>query len=184
MANQQICHFFHTPRGCRNGNRCHYLHTSMTESLVKDDLPADTPPLCIYYQYGNCRFGNECKFSHSEKNMVDNVKGMKEDSGEKEVMYECGICLEKIETYGLLIGCDHIFCIACISSWRNEAKPGISRSEIAAKRGCPTCRKHSDFVIPSNSFVTGREKQKLVEERLSQRKVTRCRDWDNNRSCR
>jgi hypothetical protein len=107
----------------------------------------------------------------------------KNNSSEEEV---CGICLEsKIETYGLLTGCDHLFCIACISAWRNEANPiSDTRSEVHAKRGCPTCRQHSNFVVPSRHFVTGQEKDQLIKEKLEIKKKIPCRDWTKDKRCK
>ncbi len=32
----------------------------------------------------------------------------------------CYLCLDKIDTYGLLVDCEHSFCYRCICDWRDE----------------------------------------------------------------
>jgi E3 ubiquitin-protein ligase makorin len=152
---------------------------------------------CRFYEAGNCRKGSRCRFLHEEVEEIEDQQVAKisrreeepsrqEEKKEEVIVEICSICLESnISTYGLLIGCDHIFCIACISSWRNEANStSMTRSELEAKRGCPTCRQHSNFVISSAKYVTGNAKDQLIAERLEERQRTQCRYWMNDRRCK
>jgi len=77
----------------------------------------------------------------------------------KEKDYSCGICFEDIKKsekrFGLLAGCDHVFCNECLMNWRTARSPAItapSATATANRRCCPICRKHSDYVIPSLTF--------------------------------
>ncbi|PGH11023.1 hypothetical protein AJ80_07299 [Polytolypa hystricis UAMH7299] len=79
---------------------------------------------------------------------------------------QCGICLEVPTTYGLLVHCDHVFCLECIRNWRssstgsnNNNSNGFDLSEPneASKmttKKCPLCRVKSDFIVPSSVFPT------------------------------
>ena len=53
----------------------------------------------------------------------------------------CGVCLEAVEADGLatLDGCDHIFCLECVSMWCWRYH----------KSTCPTCRTPSGTIIES-----------------------------------
>jgi hypothetical protein len=207
----RICRFFGSRNGCRHGISCRYLHTS--DFGLPPPPPPPPPPrqmnennICRFFQNGYCRNGSLCRFLHlNSENLIDRrglgqihelassqkdleesnytQQRVKENLSQEEV---CGICLESdIKTYGLLMGCDHLFCIVCISAWRSEANPrGSSQSELKAKRGCPTCRQHSDFVIPSSQFVTGSIKAQLIQERLEIKKTIPCRDWNRDKRCR
>ena len=90
----------------------------------------------------------------------------------------CGICLENVYNtkqckFGLLSCCDHVFCFSCLMQWRtrntNSSSQGNSNnnnnnrnnrndnnSEISSstRRVCPTCRKSSNYVVPSSTFPT------------------------------
>lgn len=76
--------------------------------------------------------------------------------------------------FGLLTGCDHVFCIDCLRHWRKEQKKDASelsslipgRDDVSSAsdrvRACPTCRQVSDFVVPSDKFCVGVEKVQVV----------------------
>jgi E3 ubiquitin-protein ligase makorin len=67
---------------------------------------------------------------------------------------QCGICFDSIaacgKRFGLLTGCDHVFCLECIRTWRKSTSVDKDVS-----RSCPCCREHSYFVMPSKFSVTG-----------------------------
>jgi E3 ubiquitin-protein ligase makorin len=85
---------------------------------------------------------------------------------------ECGICLDKVlarsgEKFGLLDGCNHVYCLSCIREWRS-----VSELEKDVKRSCPQCRETSHWVIPSSFFPSSAEVKDRVattySDRLSQ----------------
>lgn len=105
---------------------------------IKYDHPVE---LCKFYQLGNCRFGNYCRYSHNLDNTYNN-NGESLPSSEETVYnntnnethqtsgtnnsdgltIECGICIEAPAStlYGLLSHCDCKFCLVCIRNWRKE----------------------------------------------------------------
>jgi E3 ubiquitin-protein ligase makorin len=196
MENRQLCKYFSTPRGCHYGNDCRYLHFDPS-GFPMDPLllPRIPPKTCAYFQNGYCRYGNRCRNLHDDgrvdlstmRGEEESAKKMSGDncSNENEDIPTCGICLEtNIDCFGLLIGCDHVFCLKCISLWRKEADPNGSKKELEAKRGCPTCRKHSDFVISSFYYLIGSAKEELIQQRLRQRELTPCREWQRQKKCK
>jgi hypothetical protein len=93
--------------------------------------------------------------------------------------------------FGLLSACDHIFCLQCLRTWRSGQKreaaaaaaaggndDGLLESLLLAHndggdpqslsssservRACPTCRQVSDFVVPSDRYCKGPEKDLVV----------------------
>eukprot|EP00960_Hanusia_phi_P001308 36667-Hanusia_phi.AAC.3 len=74
---------------------------------------------------------------------------------------ECGICMETVvgkqSQFGLLEGCDHIFCLSCIREWRS-----VNILEKSVKRSCPLCRCVSFYVIPSSFFPRNQEEKDAV----------------------
>lgn len=78
----------------------------------------------------------------------------------------CGICLESVNVHqsnsftattrrkkiGLLSCCNHIFCYGCLMEWRTKGL-GSNRNHDpdarSTRRVCPTCRKSSDYAVPS-----------------------------------
>jgi hypothetical protein len=101
--------------------------------------------------------------------------------------------------FGLLTACDHIFCIHCLRTWRYEQKkkaddeqsqsqqsqqdqqqPHGSSSLSQKVRACPECRQVSDFVVPSDRYVTGIEKQKAISEYQARLSCIPCKRFDGN----
>ncbi|CAL1714734.1 unnamed protein product [Somion occarium] len=157
MSNEQrptskprgICKYYTTPRGCFGGSKCKFLHGE------EDKLtPYDQRKTCKFYAAGYCRRGGDCWFVHSDpdasKSSADAVQSTSKVVEEEDRL--CSICLEKPITYGLLVGCDHIFCLECIRRWRNSE--GKSSDVVISKvnKSCPLCRVSSQFVTPSSHF--------------------------------
>ena len=75
----------------------------------------------------------------------------------------CGICLEDPQPlqrkFGLLSCCNHAFCFDCLMEWRKEGS-----NEAQDRRNCPTCRKHSDYVVPSVCFAVDDQKEAIVAD--------------------
>jgi hypothetical protein len=188
-SQRRTCNFFRSGC-CRFGDRCHNLHSY--DDII--DQPFIVTGESNEMKKMSGKEINEKKISgekllnkSSEDEDLNLIHGDEKscDKNEEIDIPTCGICFETaIDSFGLLIGCDHAFCIECISLWRKEANLNCSRAEIEAKRGCPTCREHSDFVIPSNVYLTGSSKENLVRERLRRRELTPCRDWESKKSCK
>eukprot|EP01035_Chromulina_nebulosa_P017103 gene17103-22617_t len=75
-------------------------------------ISADKKKMCSFFLSGTCKYGDICKYSHE-------IDGLELNSAPKD---ECGICYSIPEDgmYGLLNGCDCIFCVKCIRNWRKE----------------------------------------------------------------
>lgn len=81
---------------------------------------------------------------------------------------ECGICLEIPNLFGLLVNCDHLFCLSCMRRWRGST-PGFHHS--TPQNSCPTCRRYSPLILPSyksfqNDGAGKREAIRLYSESL------------------
>lgn len=94
----------------------------------------------------------------------------------------CAICYEEVinkqsfseRRFGILLGCDHVFCLTCIRKWRTN-----SGGDKNAVRSCPLCRTHSDYVIPSMYWVDETEhKFKLTEQYQKKLSHIACRYFD------
>jgi E3 ubiquitin-protein ligase makorin len=90
---------------------------------------------------------------------------------------ECGICLELVLTkgnqFGILSGCNHIFCLNCIREWRS-----VEDLDKSVKRSCPLCRCESHLVVPS-SYIPADEEEKvqLVEFYKARLKKIPCKHF-------
>merc|ERR1712086_1219817 len=73
----------------------------------------------------------------------------------------CGICLENVQTmkrnFGVLSCCNHTFCFSCLMEWRTEGS-----KEVTSLRVCPTCRKASDYVVPSPTMPSNNEEKEQI----------------------
>lgn len=88
----KLCDFYIKYGRCNNGNNCTYAHgpKELTQFIKKGcnygekcvnekckfEHPIHWNPLnnkiiCLYYEYGNCRNGEECKFLHIVKNNIE-----------------------------------------------------------------------------------------------------------------
>lgn len=136
---------------------------------------------CIWWKKGYCFRGTECYFRHDQALAGTEKETTKAPPANTEKPSEatssstnapassqgpepCAICLEVPVTYGLLLNCDHVFCLGCIRSWRSSSNNSGNdehgflppdQSDLArVTKACPLCRKQSDFVIPSSVFPT------------------------------
>ncbi|CAA7267402.1 unnamed protein product [Cyclocybe aegerita] len=162
-----VCKYYNAPRGCFAGDKCKFLHSEPPASPKSDDPPLLTPhdksKRCRYYAEGFCKRGDACWFLHTSDSK-DKRPATNSALDEEEEEF-CSICFEKPTTYGLLGGCSHIFCIACIKQWRDpQNKPGGVLDSGNTKK-CPMCRSASKFITPSSKFWKGGtpEKEKVVQ---------------------
>ena len=135
--------------------------------------------ICEFYQQGNCRYGDSCKYAHPksmapkgiENGMGGYIKGQGKqlDRNGKSLIKddeECVICLEPIlangKRFGILENCAHPFCLECIRDWRATYDKKVKKTHF---RTCPICRSESYLVIPSAVMIKGGEqKDQLIEE--------------------
>ncbi|TFK51721.1 hypothetical protein OE88DRAFT_1629053 [Heliocybe sulcata] len=146
-----VCKYYNTPRGCFAGDKCRFLHGD-AETLT----PYDRSKTCVYYAAGYCRRGDQCWFKHVAPGKVN----LAESSGSAKVEQvvaegladECSICYEKPTTYGLLVGCSHVFCIKCIREWRDATEKSSETVSSVTIKKCPYCRVDVCFVTPSSLY--------------------------------
>jgi Ring finger domain/CCCH-type zinc finger/RNA-binding, Nab2-type zinc finger len=160
-----LCRFFVLHKGnCRYGAKCAYSH-EIPDSLSLEDAKRFVP--CPYFARGACRYGNRCQLMHTNPPTDSDAKQQARDISEadtaveREELHTCGICLEDNpkRQFGLLSCCNHAFCFECLMEWRKEGS-----REVSGRRSCPTCRKHSDYVIPSKFFPKDeQDKQEIVQ---------------------
>ncbi|PFH46872.1 hypothetical protein AMATHDRAFT_153580 [Amanita thiersii Skay4041] len=156
-----ICRYHQAPRGCFTGDKCKFLHAKPPESPDSESLktsvtPYDAAKSCRYYANGYCKRGSECWFRHViEPNAT---RGTKNPGIEEELF--CSVCLEKPVTFGLLDGCNHVFCIQCIRQWRDPSNKHGDLADSMNMKKCPMCRSPSKFVTPSSSFWSSGEEGK------------------------
>ncbi|KAF9485502.1 hypothetical protein BDN70DRAFT_795621 [Pholiota conissans] len=143
-----VCKYYKDPRGCYAKDKCKFLHS---EPLKEGDPPVLTPydssKTCRFYLQGYCKRGDKCWFRHTESK--DKGKNPATLDEEDDI---CSICFEKPITYGLLAGCNHVFCTTCIAQWRDPIKKSGSAIESGNIKRCPMCREPSRFITPSSRF--------------------------------
>lgn len=145
-SSSRLCKFYFQNGNCRNGDTCRFSHHA-PNNMTREEALKTIP--CPFFASGTCRFGENCALQHQEirKNDCDAI---------------CGICLENVQdakrNFGLLSCCSHPFCFSCLMEWRTEGS-----SEVASRRVCPTCRKSSDYVVPSQFMPTNdNEKEQIL----------------------
>ena len=198
-----LCHFFLLGH-CVYGDQCRFSHTLPPGGL--EEARRQTP--CPYYLQGNCRFGTSCLLRHDEMDLQQ--LRQQQESGEIDAqsggVLTCGICLDDIlivngnnchtrsvKKFGLLSGCDHVFCFDCLKTWRAANNKSSSHRRgmgslddtMLETRTCPTCRAPSDFIVPSRKFCTGEEKQQVIESYKAHLATIPCKKFDGTMgSCR
>ena len=125
--------------------------------------------VCRFFVQKKCLRGDLCPFSHDLSVDPDAIQESACGcSMEESASLACGICLQSVlaegRRFGLLPRCAHVFCLDCITAWRNRS--GTKQVSRESARLCPICRIPSFFIIPSYRFVTGESKRRRVEEYL------------------
>eukprot|EP01103_Thecamoeba_quadrilineata_P005083 TRINITY_DN14935_c0_g1_i1.p1 TRINITY_DN14935_c0_g1~~TRINITY_DN14935_c0_g1_i1.p1 ORF type:complete len:262 (+),score=0.47 TRINITY_DN14935_c0_g1_i1:64-849(+) len=176
------CKFFLMGR-C-NRLTCRFSHHSPNSqsSTHSPSSPAsrvhETVTTCRFFQNGFCRNGDSCSFSHVTR---DTLKESENTSSvvpnEKKDCHDCAICFENVtekgQKFGLLTGCDHVFCLNCIRKWRQNYD-----METSVIRTCPICRKPSHYVIPSDQYVEGNAKIAIETSYKNKMRSIPCKYYD------
>ncbi|KAF5336036.1 hypothetical protein D9611_006203 [Ephemerocybe angulata] len=194
-----VCRYYKEPRGCFAGDHCKFLHgdpvsnppsASETSSAASERpapvllTPYDQAKICRYYVNGFCKRGEGCWFRHVlDPKKAGGTDGKREaeevdDGSESDSEAPpCSICFEAPSTYGLLSGCNHVFCLSCIKQWRDSTKGPSMDVENSTKKKCPMCRTSSNFIIPSSIFVKHdtKEKEGIVEKYKGSMAKVQCR---------
>ncbi|KAK2810081.1 hypothetical protein FQN50_003275 [Emmonsiellopsis sp. PD_5] len=150
---------------CRRGGECFFRHD---QALAGVDSPAGHPALETTDVQNESTDASASPGSGAAHSPTTSTANHNPENGEEQ----CGICLEKPTIFGLLVNCDHVFCLDCIKSWRAssaaDAQPpgGSLDSRVPSKttKTCPLCRVASDFVIPSSVFPTPPEEPEETED--------------------
>lgn len=129
---------------------------------------------CKYFAAGNCTRGDSCWFKHDSSTRTRrsmNTNGAVPASQSTAAASSrngnpddpCAICFDKPQTYGLMTGCDHVFCLDCIRKWRSSSTKGSVPATsndpydnptalASTSKTCPLCRVRTRYVIPSIIF--------------------------------
>lgn len=132
---------------------------------------------CKFFQAGNCRYGEKCKYLHQKQ---DPKKKKVEEEEEYDGDEECCICMEKVlakgDQFGILEVCDHTFCLGCIRGWRSTYDKKTTKHHY---RTCPICRRNSYLVIPSFKVIkSGPQKEDLIEDYKEALKEIPCKHFN------
>jgi len=84
---------------------------------------------------------------------------------------ECAICLEAVlqkpkrsdRRFGMLMGCEHVFCLKCLREWRAQEGDGLS-----TQRHCPICRELSYFVVPTTEWPQTPAHKHVIADRYKE----------------
>jgi len=157
------------------------MHESAHEKHKSSKMQGRSGQICWYFRKGMCRFGDRCTYSHDVPESSSNQKPGKESETKREIP-KCAICYEyppsKGRRYGLLSGCDHVYCLECIRQWR---RTDSQRKDIV--RTCPMCRQTSYFVVPAHSHVKGEDKRRTIERFKQSTSTIPCRYKSQGRKC-
>ncbi|EJF64258.1 hypothetical protein DICSQDRAFT_53855 [Dichomitus squalens LYAD-421 SS1] len=172
-----ICAYYKTDRGCYQGDKCKFLHGE-SERLT----PFDKSKLCRFYAAGFCRRGDQCWFKHVDS-ATPGSSSREPPSDPHEEEYLCSICYDKPTTYGLLVGCSHIFCLQCIKNWRGSQGKSSDMVEAGTTKTCPMCRISSRFVVPSSLFLAEGDPKKAesIEKYKASMARVKCRYFKRSR---
>ncbi|KAK4488635.1 hypothetical protein RD792_004404 [Penstemon davidsonii] len=146
-ADQSICSFA-AAGDCPRGEKCPHIHGDLCLSCGKH---------CLH------PFRPEEREEHI-KTCEKRQKHLVALRHSQEI--ECSVCLERVlskptpteRKFGILLECDHPFCVSCIRNWRSSS-PASGLDVNSALRACPICRKLSYFVIPSVIWYSSKEEE-------------------------
>ena len=158
MENNIPCKYYNSRTGCKREN-CPYSHSISTISpSASQPSSSRSRVACKFYAQGYCRRGNQCYFYHS----VEAPSSASAPVEETEYQ-DCSICYETPKEYGLLTGCNHVFCLSCIRKWRSKSSKGDDLRHSNVLNECPVCRSESEFIIPSVIYAKDEKKLPIIK---------------------
>ena len=69
-----LCKFYNSSKGCFYGNKCKYIHETISEIKKTFSKDYHEKIKCKYWENGNCFYGNSCKFFHDLNLRNNNIK--------------------------------------------------------------------------------------------------------------
>ena len=170
--------------GVNNGRRM----KNSNDNDSSDAMKSKSKSICPFHAQGYCRFGKSCKLLHqvsSSSSTADNDALIVQEEIKISETLHCGLCFESIlshsKRFGLLLGCNHSFCLSCIREWRQNDQ---EQFEKYAVRKCPICRIPTYFIIPSNRMIQDPiRKRNVVNEYLKQLKDKECLYYKREGKC-
>lgn len=117
-----------------------------------------------------------CGGMENEVLSVDKAVLCGEEAGSQHSGQEAGD--GQTTLFGLLSGCDHVFCLKCIKAWR-----GTTTINRDARLSCPVCRKYSDFVVPSFFHCRDAQKDRALKRYTSSCSKVPCRYFTKDGCC-
>ncbi|KAF9106128.1 hypothetical protein BGX27_009291 [Mortierella sp. AM989] len=168
------------------GHRSESVAETASSSTSSRPAYAASRP-CHWYMAGYCLRGDSCWFSHdrsaingSRREIVDlsdedeTTTGVarqpheshEDNNDEEDEDQKCAICFEIPKTFGLLVSCNHAFCLTCIRTWRSKETAAdlqsYDSSNASVTKACPNCRTPSLYVVPSSFFPTCTEQKDII----------------------
>lgn len=125
----------------------------LAEKTQRDQASSQIP--CWFFKagHGYCRHAEKCYYSHA---FAEELQAPESEN--------CMICYEVPTSYGLLEQCSHVFCLSCITRWRQHDVYELDDENTENQRLCPVCRAKSRIILPSNIFPSATHKDKLLED--------------------
>ncbi|KKZ62826.1 hypothetical protein EMCG_02821 [[Emmonsia] crescens] len=143
---------------CFRGNQCYFRHDDALAGV--DKLPRQ--PATAANTRTEAAVAGRCLPASSESTAGQAPPSTANLPRLETSEEQCGICMETPTIFGLLVNCDHVFCLDCIRSWRSsvgtsaEDVINLADSRVPRKttKTCPLCRTKSEYVVPSSVFPT------------------------------
>ncbi|KAK9487648.1 hypothetical protein V1527DRAFT_460154 [Lipomyces starkeyi] len=127
------CKFFRSGV-CRRGNSCWFKHESCKTLMVHPLRGASASAISLVTkppevdQYVESSERNEVHTQAEKSSSAGNTTTSivsdarcKESPEDDEDVDKCAICLEVPTIFGLLLNCDHVFCLSCMREWRTTS---------------------------------------------------------------
>ncbi|KAK9375325.1 uncharacterized protein V1513DRAFT_443494 [Lipomyces chichibuensis] len=127
------CKFFRSGV-CRRGNSCWFKHESCKSLSVHPLRGASASAISLVTKAAevdeffetsegnevNAQAENSSKAGTTTTSIVSDGR-CKEQPEDDEDVDKCAICLEVPTVFGLLLNCDHVFCLSCMREWRTTS---------------------------------------------------------------